>query len=246
MQTLPQPTERTAADALDAYLEAFRRRVDAGVRSPATLTMHAQHRDMILAVLPPGVRLEDVDVEHVALGNVSGSTKRKRMSTLFGALRLAHRRGELAELPVRPEIDHVYKPGQAHLQTFVDSAELDSMEDAGAARRPPRKVSRKRVGNPTPPEFSDGSGGGAAANSSAPEQRPRGTSRARQSDRTSTSEPSLRADASVPRDRVELSTHGFSVGEATLEVSDGPSRAGPPPGQGEGPCTTQLQPPTPP
>lgn len=396
--TQPQPTP-TVADALDNFLESFRRRVDAGVRSAATLSMHAQHREMILAVLPSDARVDDFDAERLTLGDVSGGTKRKRMSTLFGALRLAQRRGELVALPPRPEIDHLYRPGKAHLQTFahyralcrelplaraewvaaavytgmhagdinswrafVDvepfaeapwmvlrntknrqteglrvrmprelarvlaerferervkrdepavqpwkngtrghqladaaaragadvegritatalrhtcgtwmvrrngitvaaqkwmghsspammarvyahalplqledcSAELDSMEDAGAARRPPRKISRKRVGNPQP-SMVDGSGAGAVSSSPGPEQRPRGTPRARQN-RTSTGGPPLLADSSVPRDRVELSTHGFSVGSrAPSSVTEPRRAAGPLSGNREGP-----------
>jgi integrase len=375
MTTLPNAA-RTVDDALARYLERFERRVATGARSAATLTMHRAHAELIRRALPAGVQLLDVrgHLEQLAGADVSGGTVRKRLSTLFGALDLAHRRGELAELPPRPEVDYRYVPGQAHLRTFAEyrallsqlpprrrpwvaagvltgmhascldgwrayvdadpfegwmvlrntknrrtglrvrmprelarhlkivfigldagdrifpawshsarwrtlaaasrraglerlnptalrhtcgtwlvrrvgitpasarwmghrsttmmervyahalplqllelTAELDSMEDAGAARCPPQKVSRKRVGNPLPRRGAGSSGDGGAGNSSVPEKRLRGTAQQAQgSDRSS----ERRGSKAVPRDRVELSTHGFSVPSPLAAASD--------------------------
>jgi integrase len=125
MSTLPQPNARTATvdDALTAFLAHFERRVANGARSAATLSMHRGHAQLISRALPPGTRLVRLDaqlLEQLAGAAPSGATARKRLGTLFGALREAHRRGALRALPARPEVDHVYRPGQRHLRSWAE------------------------------------------------------------------------------------------------------------------------------
>lgn len=48
---------------------------------------------------------------------VSNGTLRKRAATLRLAMRLAHRRGELATVPMFPELEHRYRPRRRHLRS---------------------------------------------------------------------------------------------------------------------------------
>jgi len=113
--------------ALSAFLEHFGARVARGGRSEATLGMHRAHAEIIRRSIPPGLRLVSLSVDHVEQlvdPAISGGTIRKRLSTLWGALELAHRRGHLQALPARPEVDYVYRPTEAHLKSVDELRQL--------------------------------------------------------------------------------------------------------------------------
>ena len=128
----------TLRDALDLHGEYFARRVAAGGRSPATLAMHQEHAKLLLRVLPPSLELAAINDTHVdqvveAAGDVSGATIRKRLSTLYGALGRARRRGLLRELPLRPEVDYRYVPTTSHLRDLVELRRLCAQLPASRA-----------------------------------------------------------------------------------------------------------------
>jgi integrase len=101
--------------ALEALLRHTRTRVADGSRSAGTLAMQAGHAPWLLAQLGD-VAIADIDEAALdalaARARESGGrggrplkvrTVAKRFSTLRRALRLAHRRGELARMPLSPE-----------------------------------------------------------------------------------------------------------------------------------------------
>lgn len=94
------------------------------------------------------------------------------------------------------------------------TAQLDSMEDAGAARRPPQKISRERETekNPEPTSLGNGAEGSGAAGVSPPAapEPAHGEHASREQEAIE-----LPTDGElVPRARVERATHGFSVRES--------------------------------
>lgn len=114
--------------ALAALLERTAERVADGVRSAATLAMQRAHAawllerlgDVALAeLLEPAieafVRAERAGRRGRPIGSVS---LRKRLSTLRSALKLAHRRGELARVPAFPELPARARPRRLFLRTF--------------------------------------------------------------------------------------------------------------------------------
>lgn len=124
-----------------ALLADTARRVRAGVRSPATLAMQAQHVRYWLERLPralPLVKLTAARLEKVvdleAAGRrvrrdgetrpLSGGTVRKRLSTLRRALVLCKRKGRLFALPEFPEVLYVYVPSKGRLQAYGDYLRL--------------------------------------------------------------------------------------------------------------------------
>jgi len=130
------PSESTLGQALAAFLELTRQRVQAGTRSPATLEMHQAHARHLLERIPAETRLAELGESHLAAvvaaeregrrvlasGDrrpVTNSTLRKRLSTLLGAYKVAG----LAP-PRLPELPHRYRPSRRFLETLGDLEDL--------------------------------------------------------------------------------------------------------------------------
>jgi integrase len=123
--TVPAPRGRAKVvrDAFRLLLANTERRVRAGVRSPATLSMQRQHVAYLLERLPGRTPLAQVDARRIAQvleleaggrrRRLSGGTLRKRASTLRQALKLAGGR-----VPAFPEIPYNYTPSTQHLPDF--------------------------------------------------------------------------------------------------------------------------------
>ena len=134
MQSVPLAAKSRAKSvgaAFRALLRRTARRVEGGTRSPATLAMQRQHVEYLLerigrttpvAKLTPGriARLLEQEAQGRRQGRrLSGSTLRKRASTLSQALELVRGRP-----PRLPEIPFVYVPRPHFLATFDDYERL--------------------------------------------------------------------------------------------------------------------------
>jgi integrase len=142
----PQPRRKSLGDALKLVLLETRRRVEAGVRSRETLSMHEAHVRYLLEHVGarfPLHRLNARKVEAVltaeargrrtrADGSVralSGGTLRKRACTLRRALVLSKRRGWIRRVPEFPETPYRYVPVSEHLEDLRAYARVrDSLE----------------------------------------------------------------------------------------------------------------------
>jgi integrase len=129
MKILPKSV--TLAQALEELLEVTAQRVSDGVRSPATLEMQRAHQRYWLAALGSKLPANDVDeelLEQLAgprpAGAAGPATLRKRLSTLRGALELAHRRRWIPRLPSFPVVLAPWRPRQRFLETFNDAQRL--------------------------------------------------------------------------------------------------------------------------
>jgi integrase len=133
MRTIPNTSPPvTLADALEGLLEQTAQRVRDEVRSPATLEMQRAHvRYWALAF---GAELELAQVDEELLDRHANSprapraagpaTMRKRLSTLRGALELAHRRRKIPRVPAFPVVLAPWRPRQRYLETFADAQRL--------------------------------------------------------------------------------------------------------------------------
>lgn len=133
MKTLPQPTTSTVtlASALEELLEQTSQRVRDQVRSPATLEMQRAHVRYWLKAFG-ALELDQVDellLDRHANGprpprSAGPATMRKRLSTLRGALELAHRRRWIPRVPAFPVVLAPWRPRQRYLETFADAERL--------------------------------------------------------------------------------------------------------------------------
>lgn len=131
MKTLPQP-KTTVTDALGELLELTAQRVRDQVRSPATLEMQRAHVRYWQRVIGGELDLGLVDeelLERVANApraprSAGPATMRKRLSTLRGALELAHRRRRIPRVPAFPVVLAPWRPRQRYLETFADARRL--------------------------------------------------------------------------------------------------------------------------
>jgi len=139
-RTLPPPPRGRAKVVRDAFRLLLRRtaaRVQAGVRSPATLAMQQQHVRYLLERLPGATPLEQLTPRRIARvlelegrgrrRRLCGNSLRKRASTLSQALKLARGRA-----PRLPEIPYRYEPQRDHL---VDVDSYRRLRDALPAHR---------------------------------------------------------------------------------------------------------------
>jgi len=120
-------------DALGALLERTAERVRDGVRSPATLEMQHEHRRHLVEAFG-NVRISKLgaaELERYARARrgrrgrpLSVHTIRKRLSTLRAALKLAHRRGELAVVPAFPELPARHSSRRLYLRSFAEYVAL--------------------------------------------------------------------------------------------------------------------------
>jgi len=141
MTTLPPRRPKALADALTLVLDETRRRVEAGVRSAGTLSMHEAHARYLLERIGPTfplARLTERKVEAVleeeargrrklsdgSVRALSGGTMRKRACTLRRALILSHRKGWLRRVPEFPDIPYRYRPAGEHLPSYASYARL--------------------------------------------------------------------------------------------------------------------------
>lgn len=134
MKTLhPKPsTPVTVAEALEALLEQTGQRVRDLVRSPATLEMQRAHvrywHKSIGAELELGLVDEELLERHAnaprSARAAGPATMRKRLSTLRGALELAHRRRRIPRVPAFPLVLAPWRPRQRFLETFGDARRL--------------------------------------------------------------------------------------------------------------------------
>jgi len=133
MTTLPKHHPPvTLADALEELLEQTAQRVRDRVRSPATLEMQRAHERYWHKHLGASLALDQVD-EEVLDRHANGprparaagpATMRKRLSTLRGALELAHRRRRIPRVPAFPVVLAPWRPRQRYLETFADAERL--------------------------------------------------------------------------------------------------------------------------
>ena len=115
--------------AFRALLERTARRVAGGTRSPATLAMQKQHARYLIERVGRATPIADLTSRRIARlleeegrgrrWQLSGSTLRKRASTLSQALELARGRA-----PTLPEIPFDYQPRAAFLPHFDAYARL--------------------------------------------------------------------------------------------------------------------------
>lgn len=132
MKTLLKLTTTvTLAGALEELLAQTAQRVRDGVRSPATLEMQRAHERYWLKAFSGALELDQVD-EELLDRHANGprpavpgpATMRKRLSTLRGALELAHRRRWISRVPAFPVVLAPWRPRQRYLETFADAERL--------------------------------------------------------------------------------------------------------------------------
>lgn len=132
MDSLPAASKGRAKDvggAFRALLQRTARRVAGGTRSPATLAMQKQHARYLIERVGRATPLTSLTSRRIARlleeegrgrrWQLSGSTLRKRASTLSQALELARGRA-----PTLPEIPFDYQPRAAFLPHFDAYARL--------------------------------------------------------------------------------------------------------------------------
>jgi integrase len=141
LSTLPKPAAAvTVAEALEALLEVTAQRVADDVRAPATLEMQQAHARWWCGQLGGDRPLDQVDElvleelasrrrpprpAHAGARRAWGpATLRKRLSTLRGALELAHRRRRIARMPAFPRVLVRRPPAPAILETYAQAREL--------------------------------------------------------------------------------------------------------------------------
>jgi integrase len=132
MQSITAPQKSRAplvGDAFRALLRRTERRVAGGTRSPSTLAMQREHVRYLIEHIGSKTPLADMTTRRIASvleaegrgrrRQLSGSTLRKRASTLSQALELARGRA-----PKLPEIPFDYQPRAAYLPHFDAYARL--------------------------------------------------------------------------------------------------------------------------
>lgn len=134
MQPYPDPQSRQSLNlrrALELLLEQTAHRVRQGVRAAATLDMQESHVKFLLEELGADRPLTEITYQLVIelgerLGRrLSPRTVAKRLSTLRRALRLAVACGELAAMPMFPEVAlPPWKPRERILRTFAEYKRL--------------------------------------------------------------------------------------------------------------------------
>ena len=133
MTSLPKHNHHvTLAEALEELLEQTAQRVRDRVRSPATLEMQRAHRRYWERHLGAELGLDQVDEELLdrhanaprAARAAGPATMRKRLSTLRGALELAHRRRRIPRVPAFPVVLAPWRPRQRYLETYADAERL--------------------------------------------------------------------------------------------------------------------------
>jgi integrase len=132
MSNVPQPNQPvTIADALAGLLEQTGQRVRDQVRSPATLSMQEAHVRFWLKRIGPKLAIADLDEPELELlvngprtGRAGPATMRKRLSTLKGALELAHRRRQIPRVPAFPVVLVPWRPRQRFLENYSDAVRL--------------------------------------------------------------------------------------------------------------------------
>jgi integrase len=119
-------------DALEELLEQTAQRVRDQVRSPATLEMQRAHERYWAKAFGAELELDQVDEELLdrhangprPAGGPGPATMRKRLSTLRGALELAHRRRWIPRVPAFPVVLAPWRPRQRYLETYRDAERL--------------------------------------------------------------------------------------------------------------------------
>lgn len=130
---LKAPFPPTLADALERLLEQTAQRVRQGARSEWTLRMQQSHERWLCEQLGAGLPLEAITYRLVlelgeksaATGRLAAGTISKRLSTLRRALRLAVACGDLAAMPMFPEVANPpYQPRVRILNTYGEYQRL--------------------------------------------------------------------------------------------------------------------------
>ena len=143
MPTLPRTAEcaaPTVGDGWRVFLEDFAQLVRRGVRSSATLAMHQEFVEDLSEHLPRHTALDTIDegvISCIADAEQRGrrvdakgeripastSTVAKRLSTLSGMLKAAHRRAWIPRVPAFPHLACRPNPQPDHFRT-LDELEL--------------------------------------------------------------------------------------------------------------------------
>ena len=103
-------------------------------------TAHRRWWEKRLGAGRPIAELEELELDQVAngprVGRAGPATLRKRLSTLKGALELAHRRRQIPRVPAFPPVLVKWNPRQRFLQSYDDARRLfdDLVESPGPHR----------------------------------------------------------------------------------------------------------------
>jgi integrase len=122
----------TLAHGLEALFEQTAQRIRDGVRSPGTLEMQRAHgrwlcgelggRRQLRTITEP--LLEALAAPRVPARRFGPSTLRKRLTTLSGVLKVAHRRRWIPRIPAFPEVLVPWRPRQRYLRSYADAVRL--------------------------------------------------------------------------------------------------------------------------